>query len=162
MYYPQLEKRADQGDTPYNLRNCAYIEDFFKQKIVWKAVGRNLAFSILEEGKFVTAPASFITSENSLYYILGFLCSSFAKYFIYNNSDTTGAGDIMLNIQSLVKIPIPQPSINNQEEVENIISEIIKGKKENIDTILLENKLDEIINNILSLSPEEIDFIKSF
>jgi len=68
----------------------------------------------------------------------------------------------MLNIQSLVKIPIPQPSINNQEEVENIISEIIKGKKENIDTILLENKLDEIINNILSLSPEEIDFIKSF
>ena len=68
----------------------------------------------------------------------------------------------MLNIQSLVKIPIPQPSINNQEEVENIISEIIKEKKENIDTILLENKLDEIINNILSLSPEEIDFIRSF
>jgi len=162
LYYPQLEKRADQGDTPYNLRNCAYIEDFYKQKIVWKAVGRNLAFSILEKGKFVTAPASFITSENSLYYILGFLCSSFAKYFIYNNSDTTGAGDIMLNIQSLVKIPIPQPSINNQEEVENIISEIIEGKKENIDTILLENKLDEIINNILSLSPEEIDFIRSF
>ena len=162
LYYPQLEKRADQGDTPYNLRNCAYIEDFFKQKIVWKAVGRNLAFSILEEGKFVTAPASFITSENSLYYILGFLCSSFAKYFIYNNSDTTGAGDIMLNIQSLVKIPIPQPSINNQEKVENIISEIIDGKKENIDTILLENKLDEIINNILGLSPEEIDFIRSF
>ena len=137
-------------------------EDFFKQKIVWKAVGRNLAFSILEEGKFITAPASFITSENSLYYILGFLCSSFAKYFIYNNSDTTGAGDIMLNIQSLVKIPIPQPSINNQEEIENIISEIIEGRKENIDTILLENKLDEFVNNILSLSPEEIDFIRSF
>ena len=68
----------------------------------------------------------------------------------------------MLNIQSLVKIPIPQPSINNQEEIENIISEIIEGRKENIDTILLENKLDEIINNILSLSPEEIDFIRSF
>ena len=68
----------------------------------------------------------------------------------------------MLNIQSLVKIPIPQPSINNQEEIENIISEIIEGRKENIDTILLENKLDEFINNILRLSPEEIDFIRSF
>ena len=148
-------KKKEQNFSPIR-------EDFFKQKIVWKAVGRNLAFSILEEGKFVTAPASFITSENSLYYILGFLCSSFAKYFIYNNSDTTGAGDIMLNIQSIVKIPIPHPSINNQEEVENIISEIIAGKKENINTIFLENKLDEIINNILGLSPEEIDFIKSF
>ena len=85
LFYPQLEKRADQGDTPYNLRNCAYIEDFSKQKIVWKAVGKNLAFSILEEGKFLTAPASFITSEKGLYYILGFLCSSFGKYFIYSN-----------------------------------------------------------------------------
>ena len=29
------------------------------------------------------------------------------KYFIFKNSDTTGAGDIMLNIQSLIKFPIP-------------------------------------------------------
>ncbi|MFS2190434.1 Eco57I restriction-modification methylase domain-containing protein, partial [Mucilaginibacter sp. Mucisp84] len=34
-YFYQLQKRADKGDTPYNLRNCAYTEDFFKQKIVW-------------------------------------------------------------------------------------------------------------------------------
>lgn len=25
-FYPDLEKRADKGVTPYNLRNCAYIE----------------------------------------------------------------------------------------------------------------------------------------
>ena len=23
--YKDIEKRADQGDTPYNLRNCAYL-----------------------------------------------------------------------------------------------------------------------------------------
>jgi len=28
-FYSQLEKRADKGDTPYNLRNCAYMDDFF-------------------------------------------------------------------------------------------------------------------------------------
>ena len=38
---------------------------------------------------------------------MAFLCSSVGKYFIYQNSDTTGAGDIMLNIQSLIKFPIP-------------------------------------------------------
>ncbi|MCQ2976311.1 MAG: restriction endonuclease, partial [Bacteroidales bacterium] len=27
-YWDKIEKRADQGDTPYNLRNCAYLEDF--------------------------------------------------------------------------------------------------------------------------------------
>jgi type II restriction/modification system DNA methylase subunit YeeA len=31
-YYPELEKRADKGDTPYNLRNCAYMEDFISKK----------------------------------------------------------------------------------------------------------------------------------
>ncbi|MGV4441986.1 hypothetical protein, partial [Ornithobacterium rhinotracheale] len=32
QYWSRLEKRADQGVTPYNLRNCAYMEDFYKQK----------------------------------------------------------------------------------------------------------------------------------
>ncbi|MGV4511182.1 Eco57I restriction-modification methylase domain-containing protein, partial [Ornithobacterium rhinotracheale] len=31
QYWSRLEKRADQGVTPYNLRNCAYMEDFYKQ-----------------------------------------------------------------------------------------------------------------------------------
>ncbi|MGM9068017.1 type IIG restriction enzyme/methyltransferase, partial [Campylobacter jejuni] len=37
-FYPQLEKRSDKGLTPYNLRNCAYIEEFEKEKIVWNPV----------------------------------------------------------------------------------------------------------------------------
>ena len=160
-FYEQLEKRQDKGDTPYNLRNCAYIEDFYKQKIVWKAVGRNLAFSILEEGKFLTAPASFITTEFGLYYILGFLCSSFGKYFIYNNSDTTGAGDIMLNIQSLIKIPIPQLKANEQKIIENKVSEIIELKKRKVSSHCLENQVNSIINDIFDFSEEEIAFIEN-
>jgi hypothetical protein len=35
-YYPQLEKRGDKGKTPYNLRNCAYLEEFQKEKIFWE------------------------------------------------------------------------------------------------------------------------------
>ena len=31
-YYEQLEKRYDKGRTPYNLRNCAYHEDFIEGK----------------------------------------------------------------------------------------------------------------------------------
>ena len=35
QYWDRISKRADKGDTPYNLRNCAYLEDFSKQQIVW-------------------------------------------------------------------------------------------------------------------------------
>ncbi|MDX9705771.1 MAG: hypothetical protein RBT46_08720, partial [Weeksellaceae bacterium] len=36
---PGLYKRSDQGSTPYNLRNCAYVDEFEKEKIVWKRIG---------------------------------------------------------------------------------------------------------------------------
>ncbi|MBK6610444.1 MAG: class I SAM-dependent DNA methyltransferase [Sphingobacteriales bacterium] len=157
-YWKEIEKRADQGITPYNLRNCAYMEDFFKQKIVWKAVGRNLAFSLLEEGSFITAPASFITSNQNLY-LLGFLCSSFAKYYILNNSDTTGAGDVMLNIQSLSSIPIPIPDKN--EQITKLVQQIIDDKSKVESTIKLESKINEIVNDLYGFTKEEIAFIDS-
>ena len=40
LYWDKISKRADKGDTPYNLRNCAYLEDFSKPKIVWAELAR--------------------------------------------------------------------------------------------------------------------------
>ncbi|MGP1508249.1 MAG: TaqI-like C-terminal specificity domain-containing protein, partial [Sphaerochaeta sp.] len=37
-YWKKIEKRADQGDTPYNLRNCAYTDDFSKPKIMYSEI----------------------------------------------------------------------------------------------------------------------------
>ena len=87
--------------------NIGYWEDFDKPHICWKAVGRNLAFALVEGGIYLTAPASFISADANNEYILACLCSDLCKYFIYKSSDTTGAGDIMLNIKSLVTLPLP-------------------------------------------------------
>ncbi len=87
--------------------SISYWDLFFQPHICWKAVGRKLAFALVESGVFLTAPASFISGGKYNETILHYLCSSVGTYFIYKNSDTTGAGDIMLNIQSLIKFPIP-------------------------------------------------------
>lgn len=101
---------------------------FFQSKICWKAVGRNLAFSIVESGTFLTAPASFISADSYNEYILAFLCSNVGTYFIYKNSDSTGAGDIMLNIQSLIKFPIPQNrALNTNEKIEVVNQQIYQA-----------------------------------
>ena len=107
QYWDKISTRADKGDTPYNLRNCAYWDLFFQPHICWKAVGRQLTFALVDGGVYLTAPASFISAGDYNQYILACLCSDLGRYFIYRNSDTTGAGDIMLNIQSLIKFPIP-------------------------------------------------------
>ena len=105
--------------------SISYWDLFFQPKICWKAVGRNLAFSIVKSGTFLTAPASFISAGTYNEYILAFLCSNVGTYFIYKNSDTTGAGDIMLNIQSLIKFPIPQNQIINISESIEVVNQNI-------------------------------------
>jgi len=42
-FMPDLERRQDQGDTPYNLRSCAYYEKFRQPKLMWRDIPRVLA-----------------------------------------------------------------------------------------------------------------------
>ena len=102
-----------------------YWDLFFLPHICWKAVGRNLTFSLVEGGIFLTAPASFISGGKYNETILHYLCSNVGTYFIYKNSDTTGAGDIMLNIQSLIKFPVPVGKLEAEGLSYNEINDII-------------------------------------
>lgn len=100
-----------------------------------------MAFAIVDAGTFLTAPASFICANRSNDYILAYLCSKVGTYYVYKNSDTTGAGDIMLNIQSLIKFPIPQ-SHNNFINVHVL------------------NEIDEFVYHSYSFNQEEIEYIE--
>lgn len=63
-YYAKLDKRDDKGDTPYNLRNCAYIEEFAKPKIVYSEIVRSPQFFLDEEGFYPEATSFFMLGEH--------------------------------------------------------------------------------------------------
>ncbi|MGI6243928.1 MAG: Eco57I restriction-modification methylase domain-containing protein, partial [Prevotella sp.] len=44
QYWDKISTRADKGDTPYNLRNCAYWEDFNKPKIIYPNMTKYMPF----------------------------------------------------------------------------------------------------------------------
>ncbi|EIQ2369328.1 Eco57I restriction-modification methylase domain-containing protein, partial [Campylobacter jejuni] len=82
-FYPQLEKRSDKGLTPYNLRNCAYIEEFEKEKIVWNPVSGEYLFSYIKEHIFFNNSLFMMTLDVfSLKYILAFMNSNCYKWLI--------------------------------------------------------------------------------
>ena len=149
QYWDKISTRADKGDTPYNLRNCAYWDLFFQPYICWKAVGRQLAFALVDGGIYITAPASFISAGEDNEYILCSLSSSLGRYYIYKNSDTTGAGDIMLNIQSLIRFAVP--SNFDRKYIQKIIH--LKDRDKLVDLYM---------KQLYGFSEKEWEYIKTY
>ena len=90
QYWDKIEKRADQGDTPYNLRNCAYLDDFSKPKIVWGNLNLKASFALVEDNSFINAPSPMIVPASN--YLLGILNSKLADYYIRRLGVTRNGG----------------------------------------------------------------------
>ncbi|MDF0720135.1 TaqI-like C-terminal specificity domain-containing protein [Kaistella sp. PBT33-4] len=78
-YFPGLQKRGDKGDTPYNLRNCAYMDDFYKHKIIYPELTKFLNF-YFDNKNFLVNNKCFILSGEKIYYLIAFLNSSLFKF----------------------------------------------------------------------------------
>jgi len=139
----------------------AYYKEFENEIIVWKSVGKNLTFSIWGNGKCVSAPACFLNAgdHERTITLIGFLHSKFALYFILENSDTTGAGDVMLNVQSFELLPFPKFSKNIQISFNNIVELILNKASKNEDVKDLEFEIDIIIYKTFDLTYDEVILI---
>lgn len=166
-FYPQLEKRADKGLTPYNLRNCAYIEEFEKEKIVYPCImAKEPCFSYETSFAFAMAPANIITSNSDiLKYILAFLNSDFI-YLMLRKFYMGGGIEGELKINNLEKLPIPKINSKNEklaDELINLADEILKAKEQDKNTNAqeLENKINSIVYKLYNLTEEEIKIIEN-
>ncbi len=75
MYYEKIKKRDDKGDTPYNLRSCAYMDDFSKHKIIWAELARTGNSFVYDKEKMYTLAGVFIlTISKSLLKDMNYEC----------------------------------------------------------------------------------------
>ena len=116
LFYPQLEKRADQGDTPYNLRNCAYIEDFSKQKIMYSEIVREPQFYLDNKGEFFAEATSFIMTGSNLEYLYHLLHSKTITYFFKTFYAGGGLGGDGYRYKKVFLEKLPIPHIKNKIE----------------------------------------------
>ena len=134
QYWDRIATRADKGDTPYNLRNCAYLEDFFKPKITWGNLNLQGTYAYAPKGMFINAPSPFIATENIA--ILHILNSKIADYYIRSLGVTRNGGYFEYKPMFVDKLPIPkdgleglqnfkeQPSFNEEREISKIIYQL--------------------------------------
>ena len=115
QYWDKIKKRADQGDTPYNLRNCAYVDDFNKPKLFYADISQQLCFAYCEKTMFCNNTTYFIScrDEVTLRYLQMYLNSSIIDWYYRTLSVQLGTAAVRMFSIYVLRIPIPSDKNNN-------------------------------------------------
>ena len=144
--YKDIEKRADKGDTPYNLRNCAYLEDFSKPKIAWADISTEPSFVEVSE-KFFFNNTCYMLSPAPLY-LLGILNSKLIKWFFPKIASDLGEGSRYFK-QFVELLPIKKLTQGEISILENLL------RKRPID----DEQVNAFVYKQYQLTAEEILFL---
>ena len=151
QYWSKISKRADKGDTPYNLRNCAYLEDFDKPKVMWKIIGCNINFSFDDSSMVCNNAVNIMTGEKST--LLQFVALMNSKLFDWYLKLTTEAevqgGGIQLYVTTLEKTLL---KLNFPREFSEIVYKRIINS-------ISDEQMDEAVFDVYKLNREEKMYI---
>ena len=147
QYWDKISQRDDQGITPYNLRNCAYMDDFNKPKITWGNLNLNATFALVPEGFIINAPSPFIATTNHTLALLHILNSKISDYYIRKLGVTRNGGYFEYKPMFVEQLPVPKiglevlekyplnPSNEQQTEIEQIIYKLYNLSEKEIELL---------------------------
>ena len=158
-YWDRIAIRADKGDTPYNLRNCAYLEDLNQPKIVWGEISDRSKFAYDFNGEYVPEATSFLMVGEKLPYLLCVLNSPLAEWFFSKIGTTTGVGTIRWKKYTIQELLIPYPSNDLIETICSYVESYVSGL---ISIKELAEQANSKIYQITGLNPEEIKYVENF
>ncbi|NHA17037.1 class I SAM-dependent DNA methyltransferase [Helicobacter pylori] len=170
-HHDAIVTRSDQGDTPYNLRNCAYLEDFEKEKIVYGEIVQEPRFYLdngeCELGGFYAEATSFILTGEHLCYLLGMLHSKLITFAFKTFYAGGGLGESGYRYKKafIERLPIPKITEKNQELADKITDGAeqilaLKEKDPKANTQGLEKEIDALVYQLYNLTDEEIKIIE--
>lgn len=166
-YEPNLSKRSDKGVTPYNLRNCAYLEEFEKEKIVYPETTQGAYFVYDNKGLFLDKTAFMIVGDK-LEFLNALLNSKLLTYFYKNFSKgcILGESAYQYNKHALENLPIPKIDSTNKalsDEIISLVEQVLqsKAKDPTTDTKELESHIDSLVYKLYNLTESEIKIIEN-
>lgn len=173
-FYPKLQARSDKGDTPYNLRNCAYLEEFAKPKIVWNPVSGEYFFTYLKEQMYFNNSLFMMTQANdkddTLLYILGLMNSALYQWLMTKLTNLVETGQYAYGAKDKIeKLPIPKINAKQEQEFISLVKEIVDSKRHVEPTgetstsetyKSLESKLDSMVFALYGLNDKEIALVR--
>ena len=151
-YLDKIEPRADKGDTAYNLRNCAYLDDLSKTKIVWIELSDESKFALCND--LIPLNTVFFLTGNHLNHILGLLNSKLIHwYFTTCLGTSSGAGTNRWLKYTIEQLPLIQ-------HTDNSLSQLVEARLSNDENVsIYESNIDILICKMYKLTQDETEFI---
>ena len=157
QYWDRISQRADKGDTPYNLRNCAYLEDFSKPKLVYAELARTgNAFAIDTNNNMVGNTGYIINvpdnNEDTLLYLLAFLNSRVTLYCLDQITSRFDENGWRWLRQYVERLCIPM--LIDKKRIITIVKNTSRENQKDMG-----EKINTIVANIYNLTKEEETYI---
>ena len=160
-FYYKLERRKDQGITPYNLRDCAYHEEFKKEKLFWRRVAKEGTVAYVKE-EVQCINAVYMLRGDSLRYLCATLNAKLVAWFMQRSLPTSGTGTFHWEKVHVERLPVPQLTAEEQLPFDRLVERILstKGVDPSADTSHLEAEIDRLVYDLYGLTDEEIALVE--
>ena len=159
QYWDRIAARDDQGATPYNLRNCAYWEDFDEPKIVWGEISDRSKFAFEEEGKYIPEATTFFMTGKDLPYLFCILNSPLPEWLFSKVGTTTGVGTVRWKKYTILSLLVPNIKDELRSQFSELVNLLMKGR---LSLDEFSAKANRTLNELIGLTEEEIAYVENF
>lgn len=153
-HWDRISSRGDKGKTPYNLRDCAYYEEFKKEKIIYPNMTKYLPF-YLDTKSYYTNQKCFIMTGKSLAFLTAFFNSQLFKFIYRENFPQLLGGTRELSKIFFDKLIIPTIDSSTEKTFQSLVQNMQSRVTSNADMTEDDAVINEKLYDICGLTAEE-------
>lgn len=160
-----LVSREDQGQYWWELRSCAYVNEFDRPKIVFNETSKEL-HALYDDQALCVNKTGFIVVCEHPKFLLGLMNSRLLDWFYRSTfpswGDVWNGGRVQFRGDRMAQIPIADSNSAKQTDIETRVNNILTAKKTNstADTTALEAEIDQLVYKLYDLTEEEIAIVE--
>lgn len=176
----KAEKRWDKGNYWWELRPCAYYEEFEKPKIIYPDIAPRGQFMLDQQGRYYCGNTIYFIGSNSTY-LLGILNSKLLTHYFINSFSNYRGGYIRFFQQYVDEIPIVRLNLDDpaqrarHDEIVGLVERMLALKRDHagIDALFtdrraaleaeiaaVDRRIDAAVYALYGLTDEEIRLVE--
>lgn len=156
-----MANRSDKGEHWTNLRNCAFIDKFEQEKMVWGLISGLWGFAYDNKGYFLTSASYFLISEKiPLKFLIALFNSRLFQFYFDKTGEYTAGGAYVLKKKNIEKFIIPVDKMDYSVFI-SLVEQILAAKEINENTDIWEEKLNQKVYELYGITDAQQILIES-